>query len=195
MYEFIKGTVIELNPAYLVLENNGTGFFINISLNTYSKLDGQKECMIYIHQVVREDALLLFGFYEKREREVFKHLISVSGIGANTARMILSSLTPEEVINVISQSNVNALKNVKGIGIKTAQRVIIDLKDKLSGKADDGEIFSGEYNTIKEESLSALVTLGFQKKMIEKVLEKIFKADGGKKYAVEEVIKMALKQL
>ena len=137
MYEFIEGKVIELTPAYAIVQTGGLGYFVNISLNTYSQVfDYQKKgdlekLKLFLHFVVREDAHLLFGFFSVKEREIFRHLISVSGIGANTARMMLSSLNPLEIQKAIAEGNVNVLKGVKGIGLKTAQRVIIDLKDKI----------------------------------------------------------------
>ena len=194
----IKGKIVDLTPTYIIVNNNDIGYFINISLNSYSKINGEKEkgndeVLIFIHQVIREDANILFGFINKSEREIFRHLISVSGVGANTARMILSSLSPVEIQNAILNSNVNVLKSVKGIGAKSAQRIIIDLKDKLGKESDIDEIFAGTDNTIKEESLSALVMLGFSKKLVDKEVTKILSKD--KNLNVEEVVKTALKRL
>jgi Holliday junction DNA helicase RuvA len=140
MYEYIQGKVTELNPASVVIDNQGIGYLVQISLNTYSALSGKEQAIVFIHQVIREDAHILFGFYNKTEREVFRLLLSVSGIGANTARMILSSMSPMEIKEAILSGNVTQLNAIKGIGLKTAQRIIVDLKDKI-GKTDGGLIF------------------------------------------------------
>ena len=140
MYEFIKGTIADLNPASVVVDTGGVGYFINISLNTYSKLNGKKEVKVLLHQVVREDAHILYGFAGKSERDLFRNLISVNGVGANTAIMMLSSLTSEEIASAITTENVAVLKAVKGIGAKTAQRIIIDLKDKLGKISEKSQI-------------------------------------------------------
>ncbi len=193
MFEYISGEVLEITPTYSVISNQGIGYFINISVHTYSLIQNQKQVKLFIHQVIREDAHLLFGFSTKEEREIFRHLISVSGIGANIARMMLSSLSPAEIQAAILQNNVSLLQSIKGIGAKSAQRVIIELKDKI-GKADQiSEIFPALDNTIQEESLSALVALGFQRNNIQKILNKIFKDQ--QDLTVEEVIKQALKLL
>ncbi|MFP4447434.1 MAG: Holliday junction branch migration protein RuvA [Bacteroidales bacterium] len=193
MYEFIRGKIEEITPAYVILVNNNVGYFINITLNTYTFLSEKKECSLYLHEVIREDAFILYGFSEKSEREVFRQLLSVSGIGANTSCMILSSLNVSELKNAIINEEVNTLKNIKGIGAKSAQRIIVDLKDKLSKEETSAEIFSGIDNTIKDEAFSALVTLGFNKKKVEKVLDDLVrkKSDIG----VEELVKKALSKL
>ena len=193
MIDYIKGVITELNPASVVVENGGIGYFINISVNTFSRIDSQKEIKILVHEVIREDAHQLFGFADKEERDIFRQLISVSGIGANTARMMLSSLTPGEIEKAILDSNVNLLKSVKGIGLKTAQRIIVDLKDKLGKQTGSGEIFPLADNTSREEALSALVMLGFSKSAVSKVLDKIVREE--KTLTVEELIKRALKNL
>jgi holliday junction DNA helicase RuvA len=193
MINYIKGTIMEINPASVTIETGGIGFFINISLNTYSKLDGKTEFKILIHEVIREDTHQLFGFADKEERDIFRLLISVSGIGANTSRMMLSSLSPGEIEKAIIESNVNLLKSIKGIGLKTAQRVIVDLKDKVSKQAATGEIFTLEDNTKHEEALSALVMLGFARSAVIKVLDKIIREE--KYLTVEDLIKRALKNL
>ena len=193
MYEFIRGTVTDLNPASVVIEAGGVGYFINISLNTYSKVNGQKEAHVLIHQVVREDAHILYGFAEQRERELFRNLISVNGVGANTAIMMLSSLNPDELIAAVTTGNADVLKAVKGIGAKTAQRIIIDLKDKFGKIPETGQILISADNTTKKESLSALVMLGFSKKDADKVVSKIIREEPDA--TVESVIKRALKRL
>lgn len=194
MYEYIKGDLVEATPTYAVIDCGGVGYYIHISVNTYSKISSEKSAVLYIHQVVREDALLLYGFFSKEERTLFRQLISVSGVGANTASVMLSSMTVNEIVGAIQTDNVNAIKSVKGIGLKTAQRVIIELKDKvgLTGSADGmEEVFAS--STIKEEALSALVMLGFVKAQASKVLDKI--VAGGGIATVEDLIKQALKQL
>ncbi len=191
MYEYIQGKVAELTPANVIIENNGIGYFINISLNTYSSLSGKENAVVFIHQVVREDANLLFGFFGKSERDIFRHLISVSGIGANTARMMLSSLSPAEIKEAILSSNVKVLNGVKGIGAKTAQRIVVDLSDKVGKSEISGEFLLTESNTNREEALSALVMLGFTKNTVEKVLDKLLK--NNPLAGVEELVKQALK--
>jgi len=193
MLEFLKGQINELTPAYVVIENMKTGYFVNISLNTYSRISEKKECILFIHEIVREDAYMLYGFAEKKEREIFRNLLSVSGVGANTACMMLSSLTPAELQNAIINGEVNKLKNIKGIGAKSAQRIIVDLKDKLEKEGVEDQIVTSEDNTIKEEALSALVTLGFPKKNVEKVLETLIHKEPN--LNVEELVKKALKKL
>ncbi len=193
MYEFIRGRISGLNPASVVIDTNGIGFFVNISLNTYGKLNGKQEAQLLLHQLVREDAHLLYGFAEKTERDLFRHLISVNGVGAGTAIMMLSSLTPDEVTGAIAAGNTDVLKAVKGIGIKTAQRIIIELKDKLGKIADNNQFLISADNTLQNEALSALVMLGFAKKDAEKVVAKIIKDDPDA--TVERIIKTALKRL
>jgi len=194
MFEYIKGPIADLTPAYVVIDCAGVGYYVNISLQTYSGLDGKKDALVYLHQVIREDAHLLFGFASKEERELFRLLISVSGVGANTARVILSSMSAAEIQKVIMQGDINALKQIKGIGLKTAQRIIIDLKDKVSGKdLGSAQLFTSLNNTIRQEALSALVMLGFNKSAVEKVLDPLQKAEGNQ--SVEGLIKLALKQL
>ena len=193
MFEYIKGILVEAAPAYAVVECGGIGYYISISVNTYSQISSAREVTLYLHQIVREDAHLLYGFYSREERTIFRQLISVSGIGANTASVMLSSMTVNEIAGAIMTENVNAIKSVKGIGLKTAQRVIIELKDKvgISGHAED--ISSGISSGIREEALAALVMLGFVKVQAAKVLDKIIA--GGGVSSVEELIKLALKQL
>lgn len=193
MIDYISGTITGLSPAHVTVETNGVGYFINISLNSFSKLENRNSCKILIHEVIREDSHQLFGFADEEEREIFRHLISVSGIGANTARMVLSSLSPSEVRKAIAEANVNTLKSIKGIGLKTAQRIIVDLKDKVGKQASAAEIFAAEDNTKKEEALSALVMLGFARSAVIKVIDRLLSED--KSLSVEELIKKALKNL
>jgi holliday junction DNA helicase RuvA len=195
MYEFIKGKVVEVNPALAVIETNGIAYAINITVHTYSQVGNNPEYLLYLHHVVREDAQLLFGFSSKEERAIFRLLISVSGIGANTARLILSSLTPEETRQAILSSDVRTLQGIKGIGTKTAQRLIVDLKDKFGKLTQGEEIFLSQYNTIREESLSALLTLGFPKNSVEKILDRILSQNKDTNLTLETLIKRALKEL
>ncbi|MFC2087295.1 Holliday junction branch migration protein RuvA [Bacteroidota bacterium] len=193
MFDFISGDVIESNPAFVIIENKGIGYFVHISVNTYSKIQHATQYKLYIQQVIREDAHLLYGFAEKSERELFRNLISVSGIGANTARMMLSSITTQELQTAIIHENINLIKSIKGIGTKTAQRVIIELKDKLIKAELSEELIPSSDNTLKEEALSALVMLGFNKKPSEKVVNELLREN--KEITVEELIKKALKVL
>lgn len=189
----IKGRLIEKTPTFVVIDCSGVGYQLNISLNTFSQLGDDELCMLYTHFVVREDAQLLYGFKEKSERELFRLLISVSGVGSSTAMMILSSLSPEETKSAIISGDVNTLKSVKGIGAKSAQRIIVDLKDKIGKVENNDKISSFSNNTIKEEALSALVMLGFSKIPAEKALTKIFEQTSD--ITVEELIKRTLKNL
>jgi Holliday junction DNA helicase RuvA len=193
MFEFIKGKLSELKPTYAIIDTGDVGYFIHISLNTYSKLSKDSDILLYIHQIIREDVNLLFGFIDQREREIFRLLLSVSGIGANTARVILSSLTPSEVEQAILEGNVALLKSIKGIGTKSAQRVIVDLKDRIGNGIEIEEFFTPQSNTIRDESLSALVMLGFSKTSVQKVINKILLKE--KDITVEELIKKALREL
>jgi Holliday junction DNA helicase RuvA len=193
MIDYIKGTITQITPTFLTIETGGIGYFLNISLTTFSRLEGKSECKLLVHEVIREDAHLLFGFADKDERDIFRLLISVTGVGAGTARMMLSSLNPGEIEKAILESNVNVLKSIKGIGLKTAQRVIVDLKDKLGKHTISGEIFESADNTKREEALSALVMLGFAKSAVSKILDKIVRERKG--LSVEELIKAALKSL
>ncbi|GAO27983.1 Holliday junction branch migration protein RuvA [Geofilum rubicundum] len=193
MYEYISGKIVESSPAHVVLENNGLGYFINISLNTYTAIKEVQETTLVIHENIREDAYTLYGFFDRQERELFQLLISVSGIGANTARMMLSSLPPEELRVAILTENTNQLKGIKGIGLKTAQRVIVDLKDKLGKEQADEKLFAGADNTIRDEALSALVMLGFARAASQKAIDKILSAQPDAR--VEQVIKQALKMM
>lgn len=190
MYEFIEGEIIEKSPAQLVIKAGQIAYLLNISVNTYSKIGDQTSAKFYLHHVQREDAQLLYGFFEREERELFRMLITVSGVGANTARLILSSMTPAEIRNAILSGNAVALQNIKGIGAKSAQRIIIDLRDKVGLASDTDELFVPEGNTIREEALSALVALGFPRRSVEKYLGKIMSKG---ELSVEEIVKEALK--
>jgi len=193
MIDYIKGEITELTPASATLETYGIGYFINISLNTYTSLSGQKNTRLYIYEAIREDAHVLFGFSEKQERELFILLISVSGIGASTARMMLSSMTVQELTNVIASGNSDMLKTVKGIGLKTAQRVIVDLKDKIKVSGlEQAEMFSTT-SQAGEEAIAALVMLGFPQQASQKAVSKILKDKPDN--TVEQIIKTALKML
>lgn len=194
MYAFLEGVLDSLNPASAVVNCNGVGYEIAISLNTYSVIKDQQNCKLLTHLVVREDAHILFGFASENERTLFRQLISVSGVGANTARLILSSLSPADVTEAIINSKVSTLQRVKGIGGKTAQRIIIDLKDKLVKDSSLQEILGTQHNTIKQEALSALILLGFNKALAEKTIDKIL-LDEGVSISVEHLIKSSLKVL
>lgn len=198
MIEYVKGEIAELSPATAIIDCNGLGYAVNISLNTYSAIQGKSTCKLYIYEAIREDAYVLYGFADKQERELFLLLISVSGIGGNTARMILSALSPSELVNVISMENANLLKTVKGIGLKTAQRVIVDLKDKIKTAAPatgagQSALLSAMNTEIQEEAIAALTMLGFAAAPSQKVVLAILKEEPDA--AVEKVIKLALKRL
>ena len=196
MIDYLKGDIEELTPTSVTVECSGVGFYVNISLNTYTALQGQKEFKIYIHEAIREDAHVLYGFADKHEREIFQHLISVSGVGPSTGRMILSSLSSEEVEAVIASENADALQKVKGIGAKTAQRIIIDLKDKIkyTGSGDTVKVPAAMFAAgVAQEAVSALVMLGFTQAKSEKVVAKIAKESPNT--PVEVMVKAALKML
>jgi len=200
MYEYISGKVIETNPAHAVIDVNGVGYFINISVFTYSHLEAEKVCKLYIHLVVREDAHVLYGFSTENERQLYRHLISVSGVGSNTARLILSAYSPDEISTAISTENVKLLESIKGIGAKSAQRIVVDLKDKL---AKEGYILEEKYtlshNTLLNDALTGLTSLGFNRKQAEKALDKAFTGIKENKpetaLTVEGLIREALKLL
>jgi Holliday junction DNA helicase RuvA len=194
MLDYIKGEIVELTPASVVIEAGGIGYIAHISLNTYSSLTGMKEAKVYIYEAIRDDAHQLFGFSDKRERELFLLLISVSGVGANTARMVLSSLAFYELEGIISSGNAAALKTVKGIGGKTAERIIIDLKDKVKvGAGAQMQAASTPVSETAGEAIAALVMLGFNQPASQKVVGKITKENPG--LTVEQLIKSALKML
>ncbi len=194
MYSFIEGKIADLNPTNVVIDCNGIGYSISISLNTYSRINGKESCRLHTHLIVREDALTLFGFADTSERHVFQQLISVSGVGPNTARLILSSLSPGEVSEAISKENVRLLQSVKGIGGKSALRIIIDLKDKIMKDLPAGENLLSSHNTGRQEALSALVMLGFNRPVAEKALDQVIKSST-EALPVDQLIKNALKIL
>ncbi len=198
MIEYIKGELTEITPALAVVECNGVGYGINVSLNTFSAIQGKKEVKLYVYEAIREDAHVLYGFATRQERELFLLLITVSGIGGNTARMILSALSPAELCSVISSGNEKLLKTVKGIGLKTAQRIIVELKDKIAstgaGTAEPvSSVASTVHTEIYEEAVAALTMLGFAQAPSQKVVAAILKEEPDA--AVETVIKLALKRL
>jgi Holliday junction DNA helicase RuvA len=196
MYDYISGKVSELNPAFVVVDNNGLGYMINISLTTYnevSKRSKDEVAKLYVYEAIREDAHVLFGFATKHERELFMMLISVSGVGPNTARMILSSLTPGDLEQCIASGNVGQLKSVKGIGGKTAQRILVDLKDKIKVASDTLLDNNSAPNAVYDEALAALIMLGFTQQMSQKALKKLLKENPS--ITVEEAIKKSLKMM
>lgn len=201
MIEYLRGTIDELTPTIAVLDLNGIGYQLFISLNTYSAIQGKKESKLYVYEVIREDAHLLYGFAEKVERELFLQLISVSGIGGQTARMILSAFTPSELTGIIRDENVRMLKSVKGIGPKAAQRIIVDLKDKIkldfgenpTGNATGSAVIGTVSRETIEEAVAALTMLGFPPAPTQKVVLQIVQNDAS--LPVEQIIKQALKML
>ena len=195
MYEYIQGTIAEAAPAYAVIDAGGVGYFINISLQTYSQIENLASAKLFVHYIVREDAQMLFGFATKKERELFRLLISVSGVGGNTARMILSTYSTSELQNIIATGNAVLLKNVKGLGLKTAQKIIVELSGKMLDLNDAGmaAVANTGSNEIYDEALAALVMLGFGKAASEKVLHQIMKAEPS--ITVEEAVREALKRL
>ena len=193
MIHHLKGKLVEKNPTNVVVDCNGVGYFVHISLNTFSNLKDEENIFLFTHLQVKEDSHTLFGFKEKSEREIFRLLISVSGIGASTARTMLSSLEPAQIRDAIASGDVATIQSIKGIGAKTAQRVILDLKDKIVKVFGIDEVFVEQNNTNKEEALSALETLGYARKQSEKVLNKLIKENEDP--TVETLIKLALKNL
>jgi holliday junction DNA helicase RuvA len=196
MFEYISGDLIEINPSYVIIDAGGIGYFINISLSSYSLITREqkgKMVKLFVHQVIREDAHVMFGFFDVNERSLFRQLISVSGIGANTARVILSSLSADEIRQAIVSANVTVLKNIKGIGAKTAERIIVDLKDKMAKDSSITANVFHVFSAIKEEAMSALLTLGFPKSTAEKIVDKIIQESPN--IAVEGLVKEALKRL
>ena len=192
MITFLKGKLIEKNPTDIVLDVNGIGYRINISLNTFSEIDDNENCFIYTYFHVKEDAQILYGFSNKEERSVFKLLISVSGIGPNTAQVIMSSMSPENLQRAVMNNDIESIKSVKGIGLKSAQRLVLDLKDKIS-KISLQDSSSRINNSIKDEALSALKMLGFARKNIETVIDKILL--DSEDITVEDLIKQVLNKM
>ncbi len=193
MIHHLKGKLIEKNPTNVVIECNGVGYFVHISLHTFSLLPASEAVELYTHLQVKEDSHTLFGFREKSEREIFRLLISVSGVGASTARTMLSSLDPKQIMEAIASGDVATIQSIKGIGAKTAQRVILDLKDKIMKVFGLDEVSVPQSNTNREEALSALETLGYTRKQSEKVIDKIIRNEPDA--TVESLIKLALKNL
>ncbi|MEX0272990.1 MAG: Holliday junction branch migration protein RuvA [Flavobacteriaceae bacterium] len=193
MIHHLTGKLIEKNPTYLVVECRGVGYFVNISLHTFSKVPDSESIHIYTHLQVKEDAHTLYGFAERSEREIFRLLLSVSGIGPNTARTMLSSLAPMQIRDAIANGDVATIQGVKGIGAKTAQRTILDLRDKILKIYDIDEVSAPSNNTNKDEALCALEVLGFAKKQAERAVEKVLSQDPSQ--SVENIIKLALKNL
>lgn len=197
MYEYFEGRIMEKNPAYVVLDCQGIGYLLNISINTFDKLPVSGNCKLYAHQAIREDAHVLYGFADPEERSVFRDLISVSGVGAATARVMLSSLSPADIQQCIASGDVARLKAVKGIGEKTAQRIIVDLKNKIGlpsslSASHSSTTFGGLHNNLRNEALNALEILGFVRNAAEKSIDKIMR-EKGNSITLEELVKMVLK--
>ena len=197
MITHIEGRLLEKNPTHAIIDCNGVGYYLNITVNTFSKIGNSEKCRLLTHVIVSQmdNSQTMYGFFDENERSAFRHLISVSGVGAATARMVLSSLTPQEVQQAIAMGNVSVFRSIKGIGEKTAQRIIVDMKGKLSSIAMENELSAsgGMSNKIRQESLMALLALGFTRNASEKVIDKILSAKND--LPVEQVIKEALKNL
>ncbi|MDC3153499.1 Holliday junction branch migration protein RuvA [Bacteroidota bacterium] len=193
MINHIDGKLMDKTPTHVVIDCNGVGYFINISLQTFSKINDER-CKLFTHLSVKEDSHTLYGFITENERKLFRHLISVSGVGPSTAQVILSTYKSDEIINYISASDVAAIKNVKGIGLKTAQRIIIDLKDKVTKSAISDEISLDLNNTIQNEALSALVALGFSKKIAQQKIDKAL-TNKQSNFDVETLVRESLSQM
>ena len=193
MIHHLRGKLVEKNPTHIIIECGGVGYFVNISLNTFSKLPEQENISLFTHLQIKEDSHTLYGFVEKSEREIFRLLLSVSGIGSSIARTMLSSMSPSQVRDAIANGDVPAIQAVKGIGAKTAQLVILDLRDKVLKVYDIDELSLTANNTNKDEALSALEVLGFARKQAERVVDKVLSQDSS--LSVENIIKLALKNL
>ena len=193
MITHLKGKLVEKSPTNVVIEVNGIGYWINISLTTFSQIPDNENIKLYTHLQIKEDSHSLYGFYSKKEREIFRLLISVSGVGTSTARTMLSSLDPQQVVEAISSNNVSIVQSVKGIGSKTAQRLIIELRDKILKIYDLDETYVNSNNTTREEALSALEVLGINKKSSERLVDNIIKEN--QDISVEEIIKETLKNI
>jgi holliday junction DNA helicase RuvA len=195
MYDYFHGKIVEKNPAYVVLDCHGIGYLLNISINTFDKIPATGDCKLYAHQAIKEDAHVLYGFAEAEERLMFRDLISVSGVGAATARVMLSSMSPNDIQNAIVIGDVGRLKAIKGIGEKTAQRIIIDLKGKVGTIHESSlqhSILGGTHNNLRSEALNALETLGFARNAAEKAVDKIVREEGNS-ISLEELVKRVLK--
>jgi Holliday junction DNA helicase RuvA len=196
MYEYIAGPIAELSPAYAVVEAAGVGYYLNISLQTFSAIEGAEQAKLYTHFIVREDAQILYGFASRQERELFRMLISVSGVGGNTARMILSTYSTSELKNIISSGNAVLLKNVKGLGLKTAQKIIVELSGKMVELGAEVKLQTADpiaNNEVYNETIAALVMLGFQKSASDKVVKALLKENPA--VQVEEAVRLALRRL
>tara|TARA_R110002074_G_scaffold122612_6_gene257326 strand:- start:4047 stop:4628 length:582 start_codon:yes stop_codon:yes gene_type:complete len=193
MIHHLRGKLVEKNPTHIIIECGGVGYFVNISLNTFSKLPTEEDVSIFTHLQIKEDSHTLFGFMEKSEREIFRLLLSVSGIGSSIARTMLSSMSPSQIRDAIANGDVPTIQAIKGIGAKTAQRVILDLRDKVLKVYDIDELSLSANNTNKDEALSALEVLGFARKQAERVVDKVLSQDSS--LSVENIIKLALKNL
>tara|TARA_B100000902_G_scaffold163425_2_gene158608 strand:+ start:25415 stop:25990 length:576 start_codon:yes stop_codon:yes gene_type:complete len=190
MISHIKGKLIEKTPTFVVIDCNGVGYKLHISLQTYTDIT-EDDCKLLTHLAIKEDSHTLYGFSSEKERDIFRKLISVSGVGASTARMILSTYEANEIVSYILSADVGAIQNVKGIGGKTAQRIIIDLKDKVGKGKENSELFIVKHNTVREEALSALLALGFTKKLAEKKMEQVLK-NQPEEITVEQLVKLSL---
>ncbi len=193
MYDYISGKLVEKSPTRVIIDNQGIGYVVNISLNTFGKIKDKEAIKLFVHFVVREDAQIFYGFADDNERKLFRALISVSGVGASTARLVLSSLTTDEAFSAITSGDAGVLQSVKGIGGKTAQRIVVDLKDKLLKAGITGDKVDFSHNTLKDEALSGLLILGFNKSVASKAIEKVMKQTAVE--SVEALIKEALKIL
>ncbi|NML22690.1 Holliday junction branch migration protein RuvA [Pseudoflavitalea sp. G-6-1-2] len=194
MIAFIRGSFVHKTPAVVHVEANGVGYELQISLNTYSAIQSLEKGMLYVHLSIREDAHILYGFSDIVEKELFLHLISVSGVGAATARMMLSSVKPDELVIAIATGNTKLLESIKGIGKKSAERIVLELRDKLSKSRLDANITSSAYNSVEQDALNALMALGIARAAGEQAVQKVIKAEPGLSL-VEEIIKKALKTL
>jgi Holliday junction DNA helicase RuvA len=193
MITHLKGKLVEKSPTNVVIEVNGIGYWVNISLTTFSQIPDNENIKLFTHLQIKEDSHSLYGFYSKKERDIFRLLISVSGVGTSTARTMLSSLNPQQVVEAISSNNVSIVQSVKGIGSKTAQRLIIELRDKILKIYDLDETYVNSNNTTREEALSALEVLGINKKSSERLVDNIIKEN--QDISVEEIIKETLKNI
>ena len=193
MFNHFVGRIIEKSPAHVVIECGQVGYYLNISLTTYGQIGDAKEIKLLVHAVYREDAQLLFGFFTSVEKDVFLLLLSVSGVGANTARMILSALRPNEAIQAISNSDSGMLQRIKGIGAKTAQRIVIDLRDKVGGVSSTQDVGNEVSSSVRDEAIQALIVLGFSRQSVERIVSSILAKEGDQN--LEEVLRIALSQL